>query len=405
MIEPHSQQPPAQPQPRVCLLIGAFHPRVGGGETHARLLARELNALGVPTFVLTRRHERKLPLHDLVDGVRVRRIGPSGFPRMGKYLMIPGAIAELIRLRSEYDVIYVCAFRVLGVAGVIAARRCGKRVVLRAEACGEWSGAFIRGGNLPLPLRALLSIRNRILRKADRFLAISSAVRDEFRAGGIPEGQIACITNGIDFGPFEPPDAAARERLRAAFGFVDRFVFAYSGKLNRGKGLDRLLRVWARVVPEAPRAHLLLIGGGGGQFLSCEDELRAFVAANGLTASVTFTGYTDRVADYLRAADAFVFPSESESLGLALIEAMACGLPALASATGGILDIIADQEDGRLLPVGDEEAWRSEMIKVMNDPETAARWGRNAAVSVRQKFSIREVALQHQSLFRSLLRT
>jgi glycosyltransferase involved in cell wall biosynthesis len=386
-------------------LIGAFHPRVGGGETHARLLARELNALGVPTFVLTRRHERRLPPRDTVDGVPVRRIGPPGFPRLGKYLMIPGAVAALIRLRAEYDIIYVCAFRVLGVAGALAARLAQKRLVLRAEACGEWSGAFIRGGRLPFLLRALLTLRNRLLRGADRFVAISSVAREEFRAGGIPERQIACIPNGVDFTPFSPPDDVARARLRTAFGLGDRFVFAYSGKLNRGKGLELLLRVWKRVVPEYPRAHVLLIGGGGGQFLSCENELRAFVADNGLTDSVTFTGYTDRVADYLRAADAFVFPSESESLPLALIEAMGCGLPALASNVGGIPDIITDREDGRLIPPYDEDAWQAAIIDLMKNPAAASRWGRNAAASVRRKFSIREIAVQHRALFEAILET
>lgn len=393
-------------EPGVCILIGAFYPRVGGGETHARLLARELRALGTPVFVLTRRHERGLPGEDVVDGVRVKRIGPSGFPRFGKYLMLPGAVWALFRERRAYDILYVCGLRVLGLAGVAAGIFCGKRVILRAEACGEWSGHFIHAAGeekpIPTPIRAVLALRNRLYRKADRFLAISRAIRDEFISGGIPAAQIVMITNGIDFTPFAPPDAETRARLRSEFGLDRRFVYAYSGKLNRGKGLDLLLRVWARIAPEHPNAHLLLIGGGGTQYLSCEAELKSFVAERHLTERVTFTGYTDRVADYLRAADAFVFPSESESLGLALIEAMACGLPALASAAGGILDIITGGQDGRLLPVRDEEAWRMAMIELMQNPDQAQRWGRSAADSVRQKFAIREVARRHQDLFREL---
>ena len=397
-------------QAGVCLLISGFHPRVGGGETHARLLARELKTLGTPVFVLTRRHEAGLARRDEVDGVPVQRIGPAGFPRLGKYLMLPAAFAALCARRREYEIIYVCGLRVLGVAGMLAGLALGKRVVLRAEACGEWSGAFIQQQpaapaatpRLSLPLRLVLRARNALYRKADRFLAISNVVRDEFRTGGLPASQIATITNGIDFSAFEPADPARRAQLRAGFGFDDRFVFAYSGKLNRGKGLQLLLRVWSKLAPAHPRAHLLLIGSGGTQFLSCEAELRAFVAQRALGDRVTFTGYTDRVADYLRAADAFVFPSESESLGLALIEAMACGLPSLASATGGILDIVSDMENGRLLPVQDEDAWRQAMIELMQDPETAARWARAGMASVRRTFAIREVALQHQRLFRSI---
>jgi len=394
--------------PAVCLLISAFHPRVGGGETHARLLGRELKALGTPVFVLTRRHDAALPAHDVVDGVPVERVGPAGAPRLGKYLMLPATLAALIRRRADYDILYVCGLRVLGISGMLAGLLLRKRVVLRAEACGEWSGAFITNSAPGEPVRlnpvvrALLALRNRLYRKADRFLAISRVIRDEFRAGGLPDARIATITNGIDLASFHPPAPEARARLRAQLGVSDAYVFAYAGKLNRGKGLEMLLRAWVPLAAREPRARLMLIGGGGTQFLSCETELRSFVAANQLDASVIFTGYTDRVADHLHAADAFVFPSENEALGLALIEGMACGLPALASATGGILDIIEDQRNGRLLPVGDEQAWRDAMLELMANPETGRRWAEAGIRTAREKFAIRAVAREHIDLFRTI---
>lgn len=397
------------PEPGICLLADTFYPRIGGGETHARLLARELKSLGSPVFVLTRKHERDLKAIDSVDGVKVVRVKPSGFPRFGKYLMLPAALWALFRLRHDYEVIYVCGLRVQGIVGMLAGRWFNKRVVLRSEACGEWSGQFVytvpgsasRKMN-PL-LRAYFGVRNGLLKRADRFLAISRVIHEEFTTGGIPEAQIATITNGMDFTPFISVYPDKRMEWRKEFGFGDAFVFAYSGKLNRGKGLEMLLRAWKGVIAQKPNVKLALIGAGGAQFLSCEQELRTFVQTNNLASSVIFTGYTDRVADYLRAADAFVFPSEAEALGLALIEAMACGLPSLASASSGILDIVSDQEDGRLLPVGDENAWRTAMIELMENPETAAHWAKAGAESVRKKFAIREIALQHQQLFRLIL--
>lgn len=292
-------------QPGICLLTDTFYPRIGGGETHARLLARELKALGSPIFVLTRKHERGLASQDKVDGVKVIRVRPSGFPRFGKYLMLPFALQALFRHRHEYDIIYVCGLRVQGIAGMLAGRLFNKRVVLRSEACGEWSGEFIytvpgsatRKMN-PL-LRAYFAIRNQLFKKADRFLAISRVIHEEFTSGGIPEAQIATITNGMDFTPFSPVHPDKRLELRREFGLGDAFVFAYSGKLNRGKGLEMLLRAWKGVVAQKPNATLLLIGAGGTQFLSCEQELRSFVQTNDLGGSVVFTGYTNRVADYL----------------------------------------------------------------------------------------------------------
>ncbi len=400
--------PPVREKPAVCLLIASFHPRVGGGETHARLLARELNALGTPAFVLTRRHERGLAAEDTVDGARVLRVGPPGLPRFGKYAMLLPAVSALFRRRRDYEIIYVCGLRVLGMAGILAGCLLRKRVVLRAEACGELSGAFVfqnagqaKKGLNPL-VRAAVRLRNRAYRRADAYLAISRVIREEFTACGVPPEKIATITNGIDFARFAPPDRETRDRLRAEWGFAEGFVFAYSGKLNRGKGLELLLRVWSRLAPEHPAARLLLIGGGGSQFLSCEEELRAFVARHGLERSVRFTGYTDRVAEHLGTADAFVFPSESEALGLALIEAMACGLPCLASATGGILDIVRDGFNGRLLPAGDEAAWFGALTGLLRDPAQARTWAEAGRASVRERFAIRAVAVQHQQLFASL---
>lgn len=324
--------------------------------------------------------------------------------------MLLPAVLRLIRERRRYDIIYVCGLRVLGLAGILAGCLLRKRVVLRAEACGELSGAFVfqhteqAAKGLHPALRGLMRIRNAWYRRADAFLAISRVIRDEFAACGVPADRIATITNGIDFSRFAPPDHTARDKMRDALGLRDACVFAYAGKLNRGKGLEMLLRVWATLAPELPSARLLLIGGGGTQFLSCERALRAFVAAHGLEGSVRFTGYTDRVADHLGAADAFVFPSESEALGLALIEAMACGLPAFAAATGGILDIVEDGINGRLLPVGDEHAWRTAMIEFARNPDAARPWAEAGRTSVRAKFAIEIVARQHQDLFRGICR-
>ena len=395
--------------PSVWFLISSFHPTVGGGETHARLLAAELVRRGWPITILTRRRDSAWPRLESVDGATVRRVGPGGFPRLGKYLMIPPALTTLLWHRRHIDVLYVCGLRVLGLAGMLFALLGRRPVILRAEACGELSGDFIfnsphqarvRAGGL---VRVLLALRNRLYRRADRFLSISRVIHDEFVAGGIPPRRIAHIPNGIDTTAFSPVEPAEQRRLRTELRLpVGAFLFAYSGKLNRGKGLDMLIRAWSRVRAVHKQAHLVLIGAGGQQFLSCEGTLRGEAQSRGLAASITFTGYVSRVADYLRACDAFVFPSESEALGLALLEAMACGLPALASRTGGILDIIEDGRNGRLLPVGDEAAWAEAMIELLDQPEQRRAWSSAGLQTAREKFGIRSTATAHEALFTSL---
>jgi glycosyltransferase involved in cell wall biosynthesis len=395
---------------RILVLAGSFHPIVGGGERHAHLLCRAWSRQGHQVTVVTRRTTAQLPQHETQDGMTIFRIAPSGFPRLGKYLMIVPAIHRLWRLREDYDLIYVCGLRVLGLAGVIAQQLTGKPCVLRAEARGEWSGAFIwkspEGHVSPIKrtlFQPLIQLRNLCLRSARRFLAISTPIRQEFQAGGIPEEQLALIPNGFDPDEFYPPTPAQRQALRETFGFQHNRIFMYSGKLNRGKGLELLLRVWARYSAAYPNDRLLLVGSGKGQSLSCEAQLRSFVDEHRLNHSVTFTGYTDRVADYLRAADCFLFPSESEAQGLAPLEAMACGLPVIASRIPGIMDMIQDGENGTLIEVHDETAWLTAMQAFATQPDQFAQHRHRAQELARHRYTIDAVAQAHNRQLQQLL--
>ncbi len=387
-------------------VIGTYHPVVGGGEKHAQGLAEELVRRGHRVRVLTRRTSANLPRRECLNGVEVERLGPSGFPRLGKYLLLPAACLKVLCLRREYDVLQVCAFRVLGWVGVFASRISGKPVVLRAEACGEWSGDFIRGKKGPL-LRAYLALRNHAFLGCDSFLSISSVVRNEFLHGGIPTGRILDITNGIDFSPYRPAAGPEEKRgLRRQWGWPEGApLWASTGKLIRGKGMDRLIRVLARLRPSHPDLRLVLIGSGAGQSLNVEPELRELSRTLGVADRVIFTGYSTRVGDMLRACDGFVFASDAESLGLAAVEAMATGLPVLLSDVGGLKEVLPDGvEAGSRLPPGEEAAWeRAWDALLRQDPDQLRALGARGRATVLARYDIREVAAATEAAFRSVL--
>ncbi len=395
---------------RICLLTGNFHPVVGGGEKHARSLARELIRQGAEVTVLTRRSRRALPARETVMGIPVVRVGPPGLPRLGKYLMLPAVLRHLRRERAQYDIIYVCGLRVLGLAGILAAEQLGLKCVLRAEALGELSGDFIwrcHPGAPVNPLRQrlfqpLIRRRNRrLLAGASAFVSISAPVREEFLACGVPPARIHDIPNGIDPEEFPAADPARRLELRSQLGLpAGRIICAYSGKLNRGKGLQFLVNLWRELAAERPQLHLLLIGGGGGQAISCEAELRGMIRAGGLADKITITGYTEKVPAYLRAADYFLFPSESETLGLALLEALACELPAVASRIPGIADFMRDGVNGRLAAPNDREAWRAAIGGLLDNPAGARALGRAGRQTVLDRYGIATDAARHLELFR-----
>jgi len=239
---------------------------VGGGETHARLLSAELIRRDVAVLVLTRRRLRKFAVREVIDGVEVVRVLPYGFQRFGKYLMIVPAILRLLAMRDQYDIIYVCGLRVLGAIGVLAARFLGKKTILRAESCGEMSGDFVYASLdrktskvISKVIDSIISIRNRVLRSADCFLAISNVIREEFKGSGVDENVIVSIPNGIDTTKYCPVEKEEKNRLRRTLRIPEKTVFVYTGKLNKGKGLELLLKVWARVVGRCDRVHLYLV--------------------------------------------------------------------------------------------------------------------------------------------------
>jgi len=178
---------------------------------------------------------------------------------------------------------------------------------------------------------------NRWLRDADAFVAMSRAIRDEMLGAGIPGERIVLLPHGVDTERFSPATAEEKLALRRELGLPEGVLAVYSGRLLRGKGLETLLDAFAAIADRAAGLGLVLIGSGEGQALSIEDELRRRVAERGLGTRVAFAGRSERVEDFLRAADVFVFPSVFEALGIALVEAAACGLPAVASRTGGIV--------------------------------------------------------------------
>ena len=397
--------------PRILFLTESFHPVLGGGEGHIRALGGALVAAGHSTTVVTRRHDSAWAEEDEVDGIRIRRVPPSGLGRGGKYGMVVPALRVLVRERASFDVLVVRGTRVLGLPGLLVGRALGKPVVLQAEINGELSGEVYYWGTpfARRPLRDLVlaatRARNLLLRDADAFVAMSTAIRDEFVAAGVPEARVHLMPHGVDVDRFRPGTSEERVALRATLGWPqDALVFTYTGRLLRGKGLATLLTAFRDALGDEPRAWLCLVGSGQGQALSVEHELRAAAEAEGLRGRVVFTGRVDNVEDHLRASDVFVFPSEFEALGISLIEAAACGLPTVGSRTGGIVDVIEAEGSGLLVPPGDAGALGAALRRLQGDEALRRRLGSRGREIACARFDGANSVARYSTLFRELTR-
>lgn len=396
---------------RVLILTETYRPEIGGGERQAAVLGAGLRRCGHEVMLLTRHSRPGLADEESIDGMPVVRVGPSGPGRRRKWGLLFTVLPALLRLRRRYDVVLVSGFRILAVPALLAHKLTGAPVVLKADSVGEFSGEFFRAGLAgagltpsSAPVRIALWLRNRLLRRAAAFVAISARIADEFAAHGVAPQDVHRIPNGVDTHLFRPVTHEQRNSLRTRLGLPSGPVVVYTGRLVSYKGLPLLVEAWRKLAPEFPGAVLVLVGEGGGDMHDCESTLREFVARHGLEAQIRFTGPASNVQDWLQAADAFAFPTENEAFGLSLVEAMACGLPAVTTRVGGLRDFVEHRVNAWAIELGDVAELTAGLRALLTDTALAARLGARARETVLARFGEAAVARAYEQLLDAVWR-
>ncbi|MCG3135605.1 MAG: D-inositol-3-phosphate glycosyltransferase [Planctomycetes bacterium] len=227
-------------------------------------------------------------------------------------------------------------------------------------------------------------------RRVSMFLADSRHVADDVARLGVPEDRIRVTWAPVDVAGFRPPSPVERAAVRAELGLLPgTFAVAMTGTLLRWKGQDVFLDAAAAVARSVPDARFLLIGGDAPDAApGFAAALRAQAAALGIAERTSFLGRRDDVARLLRGADAAVHCSRSaEPFGLVVGEAMATGLPVVASSLGGPSEQIRDGATGLLSPPGDADALARAILRLADDADLRARLGAAARADVAARFS------------------
>jgi glycosyltransferase involved in cell wall biosynthesis len=231
-----------------------------------------------------------------------------------------------------------------------------------------------------------------------RFAAVSERVRDILVDGGVPRARVDVIRDGVDSARLAGATPAARSGFRAEFGLEDdETAVGITAQFAPEKDHATLLRAWARVEAEAPGARLFLVGRGDG-----EAELRRLSAALGLS-RVVFTGWRDDIPRVLAGLDAFVMTSTREGLGSSVMDAMACGLPVVATRAGGLPELVTDGEDGLLVPPGDPGALAPALLRIAREPGLARRLGAAARLRAESLFSVERMTAEYVAFYRRAL--
>lgn len=218
------------------------------------------------------------------------------------------------------------------------------------------------------------------------WVANSEANRRTMMATGpwLDADEVTTIHNGIDPGPYEDaaPAPLGLPEGSVAVGFVGRLVVE--------KGLPELAAAWRRVAPDRPHLHLVIAGVG-----KYEEEFRRLL---GDAPRVHWLGFRRDVAAVMKALDLVVVPSWREPFGIVALEAMAAGRPVLATRAGGLAEVVADGETGRLVPPRDAEALATALDELASDPELGRRLGRAGRERVRERFSEERMVDAYETL-------
>jgi glycosyltransferase involved in cell wall biosynthesis len=333
------------------ILHADLHLSWGGGQRQVLLLARGLAARGHRTWVATppgsalgkRSRAAGLPVIDF-------RYRVEFDPRTA------WSMARLVR-RLEPDVLHAHEAHALTPA-LLAARAARPRP------------AVVAHRRVVFPIRGGLLSRWKYAHGPERVIAIGRAVRDALIASGVPPERIAVVHSAVEIDPARDaptwaaaPAASLRTRIAAP---THAPIVLTIASLIPAKDHTTLIASAGRLRPREPMTRWVVVGGG-----DLLPSARAEVGRNGLVGRVHYLGFDPAPRALLPQADVFALASASEGLGTSVLDAMAAGVPVVATRAGGIPEIVEHERSGLLVPVGDPDAIAAAVDRLLDDPDLA----------------------------------
>ena len=357
----------------------------GGGERHFADLANALATRGHEVYAaltpasplrtelaqLPAAHVITLPLRNALD--------------------VPSALA-LARFVREHriEIIHAHVARDYPLAALAARRARNARLVITRH--------------VPFPMSKLHRLA---LANVARVIAVSASVAQGLRAQKIfAPDKIRVVPNGIDLTRSAAVEReAARAEWRRRLHAPASLLVGTVGDLSPVKGQDIFVRAAAHVCARGLNDVLFLIVG---EDKSAKTRIRAqleqLLATHKLAGRVRLFGRVDELAPFLAALDVYVSASRAEAFGLALVEAMACGVPVVATATDGSRDIIEDGTTGRLVPIGAPEALADALVALLNDADARAMLGAHAHAATHARFGLARMVEETEQVYRETMK-
>lgn len=413
--------------PRIYITIGTFHPVVGGAEKQALMQARSLRERGYAASIITFRHNKAWSAHETIEGVPIIRVAGMLLGRRGKLprflqkLVYPVALLvmgwALWQHRRRYDILHVYQLTLLALPSALVCRLTGTPMVIAARSAD--SGMTAKSRNkaslIAGPLDAtppwlqvdadaknngdlkdlerlgkpLVQLTRSLLQSINaRVIVLSSRMQSYLTAHDFHLPGTQCIPNGVDISRFTPLSAPLEERAQ---------VVICVARLCYQKGVDVLLQAWHLVHKQAPQARLIIVGGG-----PIQTELERLAQSLDILGSVEFAGTQSDMQAQLRRGGLAVLPSRWEGMPNAVLEAMACGMPCVATRVSGSEDIILHGVNGLLVEPEDYQGMAQALLALLGDPGLVQKYGRAARTTIERHYSLEHITDVYIELYRSI---
>ena len=373
---------------KILVVTQHFWPSVGGAEIMLRRLSACWAKVGCQVVVLTQKHDRNAPSSETIDDFTVVRLAPLRLRVLGTLHFIASLRRQLSATEGTFDVVFVSMLKHAAYAALTTKWINPPPLILRAEGAGPTGDmAWQDSARFGAKIRAACKL-------ADAFIAPSPQIAEELRDRGYRSEAVFEIPNGVPI-PEQPWRTGQVSTARKQLGLPNRPTIVYTGRLHTDKGLGDLIDAVAPLKQTVGSFTLLLVGDGPER-----DALQRRAEERGVKEFVHFTSQVESVEPYLRASDMFVLPSYQEGLSVSLLEALAIGMPCLASdipANVGLVPLDLMQT----FPIRNPSALGTTIFMTLHsgmNPGILAEQRRHVA----QRFSIETAAMNHLQVFKGL---
>ena len=360
------------PQIPVAIFLTSFDP--GGTERQMTELIRRLDDRRYRVHVVCLRREGAWLARVERHAASIVEFRINGFAKLATVRQL-WRFAQWCR-REQIAVLHTCDFY-SNVFGLLGGALAGVpvRIGSRRELNPDKTGGQIR-------------LQRLAYRFASRIVANSPAAAAILREEQVPSARVALIPNGVDADAY--PTAEPRAAVRRAITVAN---------LRPEKDHETLIAAAAQLAPHCPELRFQIVGDG-----SRRRVLEKLASARGVDHIIEFLGHREDVASLLSSADVFVLPSRSEAFPNGAIEAMAAGLPVIACAVGGLLDLVETGRTGILVPPSDPEPLAAALRSLYEDPARAAAMGQEARRDVQARYSFERMISAFEDLYDTELR-